>query len=178
MGPTARQRYAGRETLSPVHAAGDGFRWALTTGCRPAWLCPGSHRVLPASTGRRGSPTPRNGPGLARDPRPAGAGFSPALPMQVGVSRTLTGVPSCSRTPLARGPVVGLCPPPPRRRRAGPVRFSFGTWAFTPSQACRRWPPSRAISTIVDPTRDVRACPLSRWVLVSNGTVGYKPVAT
>jgi len=153
----------GRETLSPVRAAGDSFRRAFTAPCRLAWLCPESHRVLSTSAGRWSSPASRKGLGLVRSPRSTVAGFSPALPTQAGVSRAFTGVLSCSRTPLARGPVVGLAPPPPRRRRTGPVRFSFGTWAFTPSQVCRRRPPSRAISTVADPARDVRVRPRPQW---------------
>ena len=129
-GPTEeRGCRTGRETLSATRTAGDGFRRGLTATCQRAWLYPGSHRVLPASTGRADF-----GRGCVLVRRPS-----------VGDSRAFTGVavagwrepaeagvPSCSRTPLARGPVLGLRPPPPRRRCAGSVRFSFGTWAFSP----------------------------------------------
>jgi hypothetical protein len=159
-----RGHRTGRETLSPVHTTSDGFRRACTAPCRLAWLYPESHRVLPTSTGRTSSSARPRGRALSSTTLGRrSAGFSPALPSQVGVSRTFTGVPSCSRTPLARGPVVGLRPPPPRRRRIGPVRFSFETWAFASSRMHRRRPPSHPVSTDVDSWRDVRMRPRPLW---------------
>jgi len=114
----------------------------------------------------------REGGVLVCGSRPAGVGLSPTLPLRTGVSRIFTGVPSDSRTPLARGPVLGLRPPPPRRRCSGPVRFSFGTWAFTPFRVCRRRPPSRSISGLSDPERDVRVRPRPQWGSATNGVVG------
>jgi hypothetical protein len=159
-----------RETLSPVRTAGDGFRRAFTARCRLAWLCPGPHRVLPTSAERGTSRASLTGAALVRAPLSAVAGFSPALPTRAGLSRAFTGVPSCSRIPLARGPVLGLGPSPPRRRRAGPVRFSFGTWAFTSSRTYRRRPPSCAISAVADPARDVHVRPRPQWGSLPNNT--------
>lgn len=164
----------GRETLSPIHTAGDSFRRAFTARCRLAWLCPEFHRVLPTSADRRSSPDSRKGITLVRGPRSTVARFSLASPTQAGVSRAFTGVLSYSRTPLTRGPVLGLAPPPPRRRRTGSVRFSFGTWASTPSQVCRRRPPSRPISTVANPGRDVRVRPHPQWGLRTYDTGGNK----
>jgi len=110
----------------------------------------------------------REGGVLVGGSRPAGVGLSPTLPLRTGVSRIFTGVPSDSRTPLARGPVLGLRPPPPRRRCSGPVRFPFGTWAFTPFRACRRRPPSRSISVVSDPERNVRVRPRPLWGSVTD----------
>jgi hypothetical protein len=136
--------------LSPPVAGPPGFARSPTGCCRRRRLA-GLRTVS------------REGGVLVHKPRPAGVGLSPTLPLRTGVSRTFTGVPSDSRTPLARGPVLGLRPPPPRRRCSGPVRFSFGTWAFTLFRACRRRPPSRSISGLSDPERDVRARPRPQW---------------
>ena len=136
--------------LAPPVAGSPGFTRSPTGSCRRR------------RTDRLRRPSARTAAwsaGLGR----RSAGISPALPTQTGVSRTFTGVPSCSRTPLARGPVLGLPLPPPRRRRSGPVRFSFGTWAFAPSRVHRRRPPSHSVSALADPERDVRVCPRPQW---------------
>jgi hypothetical protein len=145
--------------LSPPVAGPPGFARGPTGCCRRRRLA-GLRTVS------------REGGALVHKPRPAGVGLSPTLPLRTGVSRTFTGVPSDSRTPLTRGPVLGLRPPPPRRRCSGPVRFSFGTWAFTPFRVCRRRPPSRLISGCSDPKRDVRVRPRPQWGSTTNVWVG------
>ena len=132
----------GRETLSPARTAGDSFRRVLTTCCLSAWLSPGFHRFCRRRWIRNVHALPAREARLAADPRSAVA-VSPALPSRTGVSRASTGVPSYSRTPLTRGPVVGLFLSPPRRRHTGPVRSSFETWASTHSRVYRRRPPPR-----------------------------------
>ena len=107
-----------------------------------AWLSPGFHRFCRRRWIRNVHALPAREARLAADPRSAVA-VSPALPSRTGVSRASTGVPSYSRTPLTRGPVVGLFLSPPRRRHTGPMRFSFETWASTPFRVYRRRPPSR-----------------------------------
>lgn len=84
------------------------------------------------------------------------------------------GVPSYSRTPLARDPLLGLHPTPPRRRRVGPLRFSFGTWASPSVRTSRRWPPSPSVSAVADSGGDVRALPRPQWGLRTIGRVGIK----
>ena len=120
-----------------------------------------------------------------RSPRPvtASAGFSPAL-ARAGFRRVSTDVcvsvsrshrravrglqsdshrrlPSSSRSPLSRTPVLGLLPRPPRWSSTGPLRSSFGTCVLaTVLPILRFWPLLRSVSTCrVDPGRSVRCVP-------------------
>ena len=111
-------------------------------------------------------------------PRPASSTGGSRVLTGVAVASSLQpghpGVPSYSRTPLTRGPLVGLRPPPPRRRRNGPLRFSFGTWAFSPVRARRRRPPSPPVSAVADSRRDVRMRPRPQWGLRTIAMEGNK----
>jgi len=181
-GPAAGRRESGEPTANEG-AAPDGRRCPRPArpvtafgGVPPPFAGPPGFARSPTGSCRRrrvGGLRPAEAD-LVSAPRPAVAGFSPALPSRASVSRV---TPACARVPELRSRVVRYLAFG-RHRRGGDALGRFGSPSgprpVRPRRAPRRWPPSRTVSAVADPERDVRVRPRSQWGSSTNDTDSIK----